>query len=140
MFLNTPDYPRCLDRDCMIVMTLSCIFPASLGTIFAGGGYADVHYKLKFSQHKPNAYIRRLRRLVLLAFLPLRHPRPSGRGSSAVPFALCRPRLCPGASIHRTYRRYGTSRRYVPPCVVIPAQAGISFCFYKKQPLKSYEK
>ncbi len=37
MFLNTLDYPWCLDRDSMIAMTLSCIFPASLGTIFAGG-------------------------------------------------------------------------------------------------------
>ncbi|MBR2091420.1 MAG: hypothetical protein IJ905_13965 [Fibrobacter sp.] len=38
MLLNTLDYPWCLDRDCMIAMTLSCIAAVSFGTIFAGGG------------------------------------------------------------------------------------------------------
>lgn len=48
MFLNTPDYPRSLDRDGMIAMTLSCFAPASLGTIFARVGVHGFHYKLKF--------------------------------------------------------------------------------------------
>ena len=116
MFLNTPDYPRCLDRDCMIVMTLSCIFPASLGTIFAGGGYADVHYKLKFPitnkacQAAPFTLSPRTPFRGLLSSYNTDAGTESGM---TVPLALS-PRIYSGASIHRTYRRYGTSRRYVP--------------------------
>ena len=53
MLLNTPNHPRCFDRDSMPALTLAGVVSASLGTNFAGGG-TDVHHKLEFSKHKLN--------------------------------------------------------------------------------------
>jgi len=47
MLLNTPNRPWSIDLDSMSALTLADLAPASLGTNFAGGGYAGSRKNLR---------------------------------------------------------------------------------------------
>ena len=100
MFLNIPNHPRCFDCDGMPALTLAGVVSASLGTNFAWGGVCRFSqepkkFHIPFIWIKtPEWYTEPVEGPVLVTlfphivipdlfgdFLPLRHPRPSGRGS-----------------------------------------------------------